>query len=90
MMQRTINPKEACLFYVGVLFYQADGTTRAGLVLKEQAFFYRISVVGKASFHALHRSRSPQPIVNRSPNSNIRNKFSQYNINWQLIKMPQA
>ena len=44
MLQRTINPKEACLFYTAVLFYQAGGTARAGLVLKEQDLFYRISI----------------------------------------------
>lgn len=35
MLQRTINPKEECLFYIGVLRYQvsnqAPGTRRAGL-----------------------------------------------------------
>jgi len=42
MLQRTINPKEACLFYIGALFYQGEGVARAGLVLKEQDLFYSI------------------------------------------------
>jgi hypothetical protein len=42
MLQRTINPKEACLFYIGALFTQGYGAARAGLVLKEQDLFYRI------------------------------------------------
>jgi hypothetical protein len=43
-LQRTINPKEACVFYIGMLSYQpGNGTPRAGLVLKEQELFYRIS-----------------------------------------------
>ena len=44
MLQRTINPKEEYLFYIAVLIYQARGTARAGLVLKEQDLFYRISI----------------------------------------------
>ena len=43
MLQRTINPKEACLFYIGALFHVTDTrAARAGLVLKEQDLFYRI------------------------------------------------
>jgi hypothetical protein len=42
-LQRTINPNEECLFYVGVLFYQADGVVRAEFVAKEQELFYRIT-----------------------------------------------
>lgn len=48
-LQRTINPKEACLFYVGVLFIgEGDGKSvvgrlHAGLVLKEQGLVYRMS-----------------------------------------------
>jgi hypothetical protein len=49
MFQRTINPKEACLFYVGVLFLgKREGVTRAGLVLKEADFFYRINLLDPA------------------------------------------
>lgn len=44
MLQRTINPNEACLFYVTMLSYQARGTVRAGFVLKEQDLFYRFSI----------------------------------------------
>ncbi len=51
MFQRTINPKEDCLFYVVAIFYQtaADalnqhrGGNRAELVLKGQDLFYRMS-----------------------------------------------
>jgi hypothetical protein len=49
MLQRTINPKEACLFYIGVLFLgQREGVTRAGLVLKERDLFYRINLLDPA------------------------------------------
>ena len=50
MFHRTINPKEECLFYIAMLFFQARGTARTELVLKEQDLFYRISV---GSQHAL-------------------------------------
>jgi hypothetical protein len=43
-LQRIINPKEACLFYVVMLNYKSGGMVRAGLVLKEQDLFYRFSV----------------------------------------------
>ena len=40
MLQRTINPKEECLFYIGVLFLgESQGAARAGLVLKDQKLF---------------------------------------------------
>ncbi len=42
MLQRTINPKAACLFYIGAPYYQASAPARAELVLKEQDVFYRI------------------------------------------------
>jgi hypothetical protein len=51
MFQRTINPKEECLFYIGSVFYQARGTAwkdesrggnRAELILKGQDLFYRM------------------------------------------------
>jgi hypothetical protein len=52
MLQRTINPKEEYLFYIGAVFYQARGTAwkkehsrggnRAELVLKGQNLFYRM------------------------------------------------
>jgi hypothetical protein len=62
MFQRTINPQEEYLFYIGALFYQANGernaraprlraqqggAVRAELVLKEQNLFYSISIVGQ-------------------------------------------
>ncbi|MEO5975992.1 MAG: hypothetical protein ABIQ21_02465 [Chryseolinea sp.] len=43
MLERTINPNEEVLFYTGALLYQAQGTVRAGFILKEQDLFYRIS-----------------------------------------------
>lgn len=48
MLQRTINPNEECLFYIGMLLYQASGTVRTGLVLKEQSLFYRINLLDSA------------------------------------------
>lgn len=42
MLKTTINPKEACLFYIGVLYYQALAPSRAELVAKGQELFYRI------------------------------------------------
>ncbi len=45
MLQKTINPGEECLFYIGALSYQAGGMVRTGLVLKEHDLFYRISIV---------------------------------------------
>ena len=51
MFQKTINPKEECLFHIGTVFYQAKGTAwgdqsrggnRAELVLKGQDLFYRM------------------------------------------------
>lgn len=64
MLQRTINPNEECLFYIGVLRYQVSnqalGTSRAGLhqasggvmrtglVLKEQSLYYRINLLDSA------------------------------------------
>jgi hypothetical protein len=44
MLHRIINPKEECLFYIGMLFYQARGTARSELVLKDQHLFYRIKI----------------------------------------------
>jgi hypothetical protein len=44
MLQRTINPKKECFFYIPVLIYQARGTARAALVLKGQDLFFRISI----------------------------------------------
>ena len=45
LLQRTLDPKEECLFNIGALSYQSGGMVRAGLVLKEQALFYRISII---------------------------------------------
>lgn len=42
LLKRTINPKEACLFYISALFYQALAPPRAELFLKGQELFYKI------------------------------------------------
>ena len=44
ILQRTINSKKECLFYIPVLIYQARGTARASLVVKGQDLFFRISI----------------------------------------------
>jgi len=36
MLQRTIAPNEESLFYITMLTYQAWGTLRTAIVLKEQ------------------------------------------------------
>lgn len=45
-LQRTINSKEECLFYIGALLHQASGPVRAELVAKEQDLFYKINLLG--------------------------------------------
>ena len=45
MLQRTINGNEECLFYIGMLFYQARGTIRTRLVLEGHELFYRINLL---------------------------------------------
>lgn len=42
LLQRTINPKEACLFYIGILDYQGFNIARAELVLNGKDVFYRV------------------------------------------------
>lgn len=58
MLQRTINPKEECLFYIAAVRYAVPhqertgrtglhpggGVLRTGFVLKEQDLFYRINI----------------------------------------------
>ncbi len=41
---KTIKPKEENLFYIAMLFYDARGSARTELVLKEQNLFYNIKV----------------------------------------------
>jgi len=49
MFQRTINPKEECVFYIAALSRMPyDGSVRAGLILKEQNLFYRINILDPA------------------------------------------
>lgn len=43
-MERTINPKEACLFYILLVSFQTGGIDRTELVLKEQELFYKINM----------------------------------------------
>ena len=45
MLQRIINPKEECLFYVVMIADGYNGTSRAELVLKEQNLFYKINML---------------------------------------------
>ena len=42
ILQRVINPKEECLFYIGAL---PGAGSRSSLVLKEQGLFYRINTI---------------------------------------------
>ena len=46
MLQKTINPKEECLFYFAVFIYESQGrgSTRTAFVLKGQDLFFRISM----------------------------------------------
>jgi len=44
-LRKTLAPKEECLFNIGTVNYQPGGMVRAGLVLKEQALFYSISII---------------------------------------------
>ena len=50
-LQKTIKPKEAYLFYVGLLFHapQQNGPVRTELVLKGQALFYSIRIAPDGS-----------------------------------------
>jgi hypothetical protein len=62
LLRRIINPKDECLFYVGMLIYQANNITsdsantyqpsgggaRAELILRERDLFYRINLVDSA------------------------------------------
>ena len=41
-LQKTINPKEACLFYIGGFLHNTSLPAHAELVLKGRDFFYRI------------------------------------------------
>ncbi|MBT28588.1 MAG: hypothetical protein CMO01_02925 [Thalassobius sp.] len=43
-LQKTINPNEEYIFYIATLSYQAAGTPRAALILKEQDLYYRMSI----------------------------------------------
>ncbi len=53
-LQRTINPKDGCVFYISVLDHQTSLDLRGELVLKEQGLFYKIDDIeipcGKLSF----------------------------------------
>ena len=44
VLQRTIGPKEQCLFYVPVLIHQARGSARAALVVKDEDLFFKLSI----------------------------------------------
>lgn len=49
ILQKTINPNEEHIFYVMTLSYEAAGTPRAGLILKEQELYYKMSVAPHGS-----------------------------------------
>ncbi|MGK7390258.1 MAG: hypothetical protein ACNS60_07900 [Candidatus Cyclobacteriaceae bacterium M2_1C_046] len=42
--KKTIDPNEEHIFYVATLSYQASGTPRAALILKDQDLYYRMSI----------------------------------------------
>lgn len=44
MLQKTIYPNEEHIFYIAALSYQAGGTVRSALILKEQELYYRMSI----------------------------------------------
>jgi hypothetical protein len=45
MLQKTINPKEEYLFYIGFASYKFGGMVRTGLVLKGQELFYKMGII---------------------------------------------
>ncbi len=49
ILQKTINPNEEYIFYVITLTYEAAGTPRAGLILKEQDLYYKMSIAPHGS-----------------------------------------
>jgi len=49
ILQKTINPNEEHIFYVITLSYEAAGTPRAGLILKEQDLYYKMSIAPNGS-----------------------------------------
>lgn len=49
ILKRTINPNDDYIFYVMTLSYEAAGTPRAGLILKEQDLSYKMSVAPHGS-----------------------------------------
>ncbi|MBC8769594.1 hypothetical protein H4O18_16470 [Arenibacter sp. BSSL-BM3] len=49
ILQKTINPYEEHTFYMMALSYQAAGTPRAGLFLKEHDLYYEMSVAPHGS-----------------------------------------
>ncbi len=49
VLQKTINPNEEHIFYVMTLSYEASGTPRAGIILKEQDLYYKMSVAPHGS-----------------------------------------
>ena len=44
MLRKTINPNEEHIFLIATLSYQASGTPRAALILKEHDLYYRMSI----------------------------------------------
>jgi hypothetical protein len=48
-LQKTIKPNEEHIFYIATLSYGAGGTPRAALILKEQDFYYKMSITPHGS-----------------------------------------
>ena len=47
-LQGSVNPNDRYLFYVGMLMKMPDnGPVRAGLLLKDETLFYRVSISGQ-------------------------------------------
>ena len=44
-LKKTLQPREAFLFYVSMIFYQAGGTTRTAFISDGQDLFYKIKVL---------------------------------------------
>lgn len=44
ILEKTLNPKEECLFYTPIFIHQAQGTARTSFILKGHDLFYRVSI----------------------------------------------
>lgn len=48
-LQKTLNPNEEHVFYIAMLSYQAGGTPRGALILKENDLYYNMSLAPHGS-----------------------------------------